>query len=115
MIQINDVALPAPASLSVQIIPQAGTAQYNTLGQLVQDGMKEKRTVEISWTRMPGDTLAALSGVLEAGGFFTVVYPDPLSGQRRMTARITDRFARVSRYQAQEIQWADVRLTLEEQ
>ena len=84
MIRINETPLPSPTALAVRVEPKAGTAQYNTLGQLLQDGMRDKRTVEITWARMAGDTLAALALLLSPGGFFTLVYPDPLSGNREM-------------------------------
>ena len=115
MIRINDLSLPAPSSLSVRVTPQGGSAQYNTLGKLVQDGMQNKHTVDISWARMPGDTLRRLSQTLSAGGFFSVTYPDPLSGSREMTCRVTVQAARVYQFRAEHPVWADVSLSLEEQ
>lgn len=115
MISLNDVSLPSPTGLSVRVRPQAGTAQYNTLGQLVQDGFRDKRTVKIAWTRMDGAALRALAAQLSAGGFFSLTYPDPLSGSRTMTCRATDQSARVWRYENGDPAWADVTLTLEEQ
>ena len=115
MISLNNVSLPAPTGLSVRVRPQAGTAQYNALGDLVQDGFRDKRTVEIAWSRMPASTLRSLAQLLSAGGFFTLVYPDPLSGSREMRCRATEQSARVWRYAEGEPKWADVALTLEEQ
>lgn len=115
MISLNGVSLPAPASLSVRVTPKAGTVQYNTLGQLVQDGMRDKRQVEIRWARLSAEVLASLAALLSAGGFFTLVYPDPLSGSREMRCRAVDHEARVCRISAGAPQWADVTLTLEEQ
>ena len=115
MISLNGISLPSPTTLSVRVSPQAGTAQYNTLGQTVLDGMRDKRTVEIGWNRMAGDALAALAALLSPGGFFTLVYPDPLSGSRSMTCRVREQFARVYQYQSGAPLWADVRLTMEEQ
>ncbi len=115
MITLNGASLPSPATLSVRVSPQAGSAQYNTLGQTVLDNMRDKRTVEIGWTRMTGAALAALANLLSAGGFFTLVYPDPLSGSREMTCRVRQQAARVYQYQSGVPLWADVKLTLEEQ
>ncbi len=114
MITLNSVSLPSPTFLSVRVLPQAGTVQYNTLGQTVLDNMKEKRTVEIGWNRMTGGELATLSALLSPGGFFTLVYPDPLSGSRSMACRIREQSARVYHYQSGVPLWADVKLTLEE-
>ena len=77
MITLNSTSLPSPTSLSVRVSPQAGTVRYNTLGNTVLDNMKDKRTVEIGWNRMTGAALASLANLLSAGGFFTLVYPDP--------------------------------------
>lgn len=115
MVRINGTQLPAPTALTVKVEPKAGTMQYNTLGQLLQDGMREKRTVEISWVRIAGSALAALAQQLSAGGFFTLTYPDPLSGEREMRCRVAAQCARVEAYRDGAPRWADVKLTLEEQ
>ena len=115
MITLNNVSLPSPTGLSVRVRPQAGTAQYNTLGQLMQDGFKDKRTVEIAWSRMDAVTLRSLASLLTAGGFFSLTYPDPLSGSRTIACRATEQSARVWRYANGAAAWADVTLTLEEQ
>ena len=115
MITLNNVFLPSPTFLSVRVTPQAGTVRYNTLGQTILDNMHEKRTVEIGWNRMTGAELAALANLLSPGGFFTLVYPDPLSGSRSMTCRAREQSARVYQYQNGVPLWADVKLLLEEQ
>lgn len=115
MITLNDLALPTPASLSVQVSPQGGTAQYNTLGHLVQDGMREKRTVDISWTRFPSAMLPQLDAVLSFSDFMTLTYPDPLKGSRSMRCRATRHSAQVYRFSSGQAVWADVKITLEEQ
>lgn len=114
MITLNGQALPAPSALSVRVTPQAGSARYNTLGQLVQDGMRDKRAVTLRWTRMESVTLEALAALLSAGGFLTLTYPDPLSGSRQMTCRAREQSARVWHWENGSARWADVTLTLEE-
>lgn len=114
MIILQSQVLPSPSALSVRAALQGGSAQYNTLGNLVQDGMKEKRTVEILWTRLSASALQTLSQAL-TGGFMTCSYPDPLLGQRTMACRCTDKSARVYRCPDGAPQWADVKIILEEQ
>ena len=114
MISINQVSLPSPASLSVRTAIKGGTAQYNTMGQLVQDGMKKKRQVEIIWNRMPASFLSALAQLLEENDFLSLIYPDPLQGQRLMECRVLEHTARAWRYENGQTQWADVKLSLEE-
>ena len=113
MITIGSLSLPSPSSLAVRVSLQGGTAQYNTLGVLVQDGMREKRAVDILWNHLPVSSLALLSQAL-TGGFITCVYPDPLLGSRQMSCRCTAQSARVYRCENGAPQWADVRITLEE-
>ena len=114
MITLNNVSLPSPASLSVRTSLQGGTTAYNALGQLVQDGMRQKRTIEVSWVRLPESQLAVISGAV-AEGFISCTYPDPLLGNRTMVCRVTGHSAQLWRYQAEGSAWADVRITLEEQ
>lgn len=115
MISINGLSLPSPHAMTVQVEQKGGASQYNALGQLVQEGVRDKRTVEITWRRMAGDQLLRLSQVLEAGGFFTLVYPDPLSSRREMICCVKRQSARVWQYRQDMPEWADVQLTLEEQ
>ena len=115
MIILNGLSLPAPTALFVRVAPQCGVSEYNTLGQLVQDGVFQKRSVEITWTRMSGVSLGLLAQKLNEGDFFTLSYPDPLSGSREMRCRLTAQSARVYQYRDGVPTWADVKLMLEEQ
>ena len=114
MLQINQLALPAPSSLTVLTKTKAGVAKYNAQGQLVMDGVRQKRQVEISWTRMAATALSQLAGELEPGGFLTLTYPDPLEGGKQISCYVTERSARVWQYQNGAAAWADVVLKLEE-
>ncbi|MBQ9263743.1 MAG: hypothetical protein IJ189_05970 [Clostridia bacterium] len=114
MITIHETLLPSPTALSVRVTLQAGTAQYNTQGNLVQDGMREKRTVDIAWTRMSLDDLSSLAEAM-ADPFFDCAYPDPLLGNRTMRCRCTGKSASVFQYRDGVPVWADVKITLEEQ
>lgn len=115
MITINGLSLPTPHALSIEVMPRGGSSQYNALGQLVQEGMLDKRIVEITWRRMAGNMLALLAGVLHQGGILRLSYPDPLSGTREMECFLKRHSARVWQYCNGVPGWADVQLTLEEQ
>lgn len=114
MLTIGNLSLPSPTALSVHVSPRGGSTQYNTLGQLVSDGATEKRTVEIVWTRMAATALAQLYALLDGGGFFTLTYPDPVSGARQMSCRVRERATKLYQYTDGAAAWADVKLTLEE-
>lgn len=115
MLSINGIVFPSPHSLSVKASLKAGSSQYNTLGQLLHDGMQEKRTVEILWIRLPQSALTLLAEQLAPGGFFTCCYPDPLKGETEMICHAASHQATLYHYQPDSPQWADVKLTLEEQ
>ena len=114
MIWINQLALPAPSALQVRVKPRAGTSKYNTKGQLVMDGVQQKRQVELTWARMAAPALAALFAELDAGGFLTLTYPDPLAGGTQISCYASERSARVFQYKNDAAVWADVTLKLEE-
>lgn len=114
MISLNGIALPSPSSLFVRCVPKGGSVQYNSLGQMVQEGMREKRHVEMTWNRLPASVLLQLKQILSAGGFFTLVYPDPLAGSRQMDCYVLEHAARAWQYQNGQASWADVKLSLEE-
>ena len=115
MIRLNGIAFPSPSNLLVRCTPKGGVAQYNSLGQLVQEGMQEKRHVEIIWNRLPGSVLSQLAQILNAGGFFSLVYPDPMAGNREMSCYASEHSARVWQYRDGQAAWADVKLAVEEQ
>jgi len=58
--------------------------------------------------------LASLAQVLQGNDFLSLVYPDPLYGQRQMECRILEHSARAWRYENDQAQWADVKLFMEE-
>lgn len=46
-------------------------------GKIVSDIVGFRRTVRAEWDWVPADTIAALNGLLQQGGFFSVTYPTP--------------------------------------
>ncbi len=113
MIHIQDLSLPAPSACVVEISSAAGTQRYNTLGRMVVDGRRERRTLDLRWNRMEGDMLERLFTLLDSGTFFDITYPDPVAGEKTITCFCADRGARVWQYTGQ-ARWADVHVKLEE-
>lgn len=114
MLTLNGTALPSPSSLSVSVTAQRGSVRFNSLGQRLLDGQCEKTTVEILWARMEPSALSTLAQLLASGGFFTLVYPDPLSGQRSISCHVTERSAQVFSLRGTQPAFCQVRLKLEE-
>lgn len=114
MITINGAVLPAPHSLSVQVMKIGGSRDYNALGQLVEEGMREKRRVELAWRRMADAQLHALQAALQEAAPLSLVCPDPSARQREMLCTLVHHAATVWHYEQGEPAWADVQLILEE-
>ena len=114
MISLNDVTLPTPSSLKVSVSPGRRQVRYNSLGEKLLDGQYEKTTVEISWARMDSTALASLAQLLQSDVFFTLVYPDPLSGQRQITCHVVGRTAQVFSLRGTSPAFSALTLKLEE-
>lgn len=113
MILIQDLSLPAPSACVVEIAGSYGARRCNTLGQTVMDGCREKRTLDLRWSRMEGEALQRLFSLLDSGTFFDLTYPDPVAGEKTITCFCVDRQAKVWHYTGQ-ARWADVHVKLEE-
>lgn len=114
MIAINGTRLPSPGSLSVRKVRRVGSTDYNSLGKMVQDGVREKNIVEIIWPRMSASVLSELAALLESAPFFQLSYPDPLEGNREMEGWAAEKQARVWKFEGGMPAWADVKLVVEE-
>lgn len=114
MIAINQTVLPTPSALNVQVQTQSGQVRFNSAGEKLLEGQREKSTVEMVWNQMETSTLTALAQVLQPGGFFTLTYPDPLNGQRQISCHVTERSAQVFSLRSGETRWCQVRLKMEE-
>lgn len=113
MIHIQDLSLPVPSACVVEITGQAASRRYNTLGQLVMDGRREKRTLDLRWSRMEENMLMQLFSLLDGAAFFDITYPDPVAGEKTITCFCADRGAKIWQYAGQ-ARWADVHVKLEE-
>ena len=114
MITIEQMCLPAPHAFSVEIMQRAGTEKYNTLGQRIMDGQKEKRLLNISWVRLERNVMARLFTLLDEKMLFSVTFPDPADGEKTLLCHAVGRSARVWQFPG-EAAWAVVQLKLEEQ
>lgn len=113
MWSIGNTALPAPAAFRVSAAEKCGVRQYNAQGQLCMDGVREKRVLEVTYRHLTGTELAALAALMPSGAFFSLTYPDPFSGPRTASFRVTARRAAVLRA-VNGTEWTDIALTLEE-
>lgn len=90
MIKINGVVIATPKVYEVTISDIDGETERNANGMLIRDRIAVKRKLNLEWgplTQLEIQTLLnAISSV-----FFTVNYPDPMSGMVTKTMYVGDR------------------------
>lgn len=89
---INGVSVVPPKSFQVGVQDVDGETGRNANGDMVRDRITTKRKLEIEWGML---TQAECSAILSAVSavFFSVSYPDPISGQSTRTFYVGDRTA----------------------
>lgn len=96
---INGVAVAAPVSLEVNLQDlDAETSGRNILGTMMRDRIAGgKRKVNLKWGPLDDSQIAAILNAVSPV-FFPVSYPDPISGQKSITAYVGDRSAALLDY-----------------
>ncbi len=90
MLKINTVAIKTPSVFSVDISDIDGESTRNAKGELVRDRIATKRKLSCEWNALTQAEISALLGAVTAV-FFTVEYPDPISGVTTITCYVGDR------------------------
>ena len=83
MLTVNNRSVPAPSSLSLLIEDVGAGVSRSASGLALTDRVGVKRRLCLKWARMSVGDLAALLSDTHDTAFFTVCYPDPLSGATR--------------------------------
>lgn len=96
---INGVAVAAPVSLEVNLQDlDAETTGRNVLGTMMRDRISGgKRKVLLKWGPLDDAEIATILNAV-SHVFFDVSYPDPISGQKTITAYVGDRSAALLNY-----------------
>lgn len=90
MIKINGVDIKTPSKFEATISDVDGETTRNALGTLFRDRIGVKRKLQLEF---PPLTQSEISTILTAVSdvFFTVTYPDPMSGVITKTFYVGDR------------------------
>ncbi|WFF72668.1 hypothetical protein [Proteiniclasticum sp. QWL-01] len=96
---INGVAVAAPVTLEVNLGDlDAETSGRNVLGTMMRDRIAGgKRKISLKWGPLSDSEIAAILNAVSPV-FFPVSYPDPISGQKTITAYVGDRSAALLNY-----------------
>ena len=90
MITINGTSIKHPKSFSVDISDLDGESYRNAAGELIRDRIAVKRKLNCEWGPL---SQAEISTILTTvtDVFFTVSYPDPITGTTSATFYVGDR------------------------
>ena len=89
---INGVSVVPPKSFQVGVQDVDGETGRNANGDMVRDRITTKRKLEIEWGMLTQSECSVILNAVSAV-FFTVSYPDPISGQSTRTFYVGDRTA----------------------
>jgi hypothetical protein len=81
MIKINGVQIVTPSDFSVGVM-DISKAERNANGTMILETITTKRKLEMSWKYLSNSQLSTLFNSITST-FFTVSYPDPLTGATR--------------------------------
>ena len=82
----------SPKSFQVGVQDVDGETGRNANGDMVRDRITTKRKLEIEWGMLTQSECSVILNAVSAV-FFTVSYPDPISGQSTRTFYVGDRTA----------------------
>ena len=111
---INEVEMPAPSEMKVELVNVGSDEQRSASGRLVCDRVAVKRKLKLEWTALSGDDLRKL--LSSADGFFAAEYPDPLTGaMRESTFYASTCRTKVLKVNSDGAVWSDVSMEWTEQ
>lgn len=115
MLKINGAEVASPSRLGVSMEDRGDFSAMNVLGERVADRLAMKRVIDVEWALLEVDEMAAIASAVTGKVFFTVEYPDPVTGQlRNATCRAAENSARIHRMENGAAVWTDVRMRWEE-
>lgn len=115
MLSINGAAVASPSVFSVNIEERGDFSKCNVLGERLADRLAVKRVIDVEWALLSETELAAILDAVSDKVFFSVSYPDPVTGAERETVcRAAERSMRVYRLDSGSAVWTDVRMRWEE-
>lgn len=111
MIKINTVLIATPSGFNVGI-QDLSKAERNANGDMIIERIATKRKLELSYAYLSQSGLSALLTAI-SDVFFTVEYPDPVTGALRTGTFYTgDRNAAAIDYKAGVMRWKDLKFSL---
>jgi len=93
MITVNGTTIKTPQKFAPGIYDVSKNADRNAAGDILIDRVATKRKLEMEWGALTNTEMSTLLSLV-TDVFFTVVYPDPLTGAAKtITCYVGDRTA----------------------
>ena len=109
MISINGVAIATPKTFEATVSDLDGESNRNANGELIRDRIAVKRKLNLEWGPLTqSETQTLLNSVSSV--FFTVTFPDPMSGVVTKTMYVGDRTAPAYQCINGEVKWQGLKM-----
>ena len=111
---IDGTVVPTPAKMNVELLNVGSNAERCASGRLVCDRVAVKRKWKLTWAMLnAADTKLLLRC---ADGFFTAVFPDPMTGEMRSgTFFASSRSVQAFRLNGSDSVWSEISMEWTEQ
>ena len=109
MISINGVQIATPKTYEATVSDLDGESNRNANGELIRDRIAVKRKLNLEWGPL---TQAEIQTLLSAVSsvFFTVTFPDPMSGMVTKTMYVGDRTAPAYSFINGQVKWQGLKM-----
>lgn len=109
MISINGVAIATPKTFEATVSDLDGESNRNADGELIRDRIAVKRKLNLEWGPLTQSEIQTLLSAVSSV-FFTVTFPDPMSGVVTKTMYVGDRTAPAYQYVNGEVKWQGLKM-----
>jgi len=111
MISINGVQIAIPKTYEATVSDLDGETNRNANGDLIRDRIAVKRKLNLEWGPLTQSEIKTLLNAVSSV-FFTVTFPDPMSGIITKTMYVGDRTAPAYFYdtKTKEVKWQGLKM-----
>lgn len=109
MISINGVQIATPKGYEATVSDLDGETNRNANGELIRDRIAVKRKLNLEWGPLSQSEIQTLLNAVSSV-FFTVTFPDPMSGVITKTMYVGDRTAPAYQYINGEVKWQGLKM-----
>lgn len=109
MLKIGGVAIATPKTFEVSINDLDGESNRNANGELIRDRVAVKRKINLEWPPLTQKEIQTLLNAVSSV-FFTVTFPDPMSGTISKTMYVGDRTAPAYQYVNGQVKWNGLKM-----